>query len=311
VNSNGASQVGEVGVFIVDDADGKIDGLTPGATGYAEKALARAKVIFSAIDNNPNGFNANGLSRLLEFNDNDKFRFYVINDKGTTTSSALTNKSFDKVNFSPATILNFREISGVNTITFNNLDISIAPSNDALPIGTALQDKSEGEVLDFTQGFDTTAFSQVKAEFTVNREAAFNNFVGFYKIENAKGDIKKSDGTIVSVGQSGYIQAAVAGQISGIDLSVANQSTQTTSGIFKAGSIFAPFIVINGSPSAILDSNPNNDPSVYFPFLGANTDKVDHIRLLANNTFGFEDLPSGGDFDYNDIIVRVKLTPVA
>ena len=248
---------------------------------------------------------------MLEFNDSDKFRFYVINDRGTTTNSALANKSFDKVTFSATSILNFTESSGVSKFTFNNLDITIAPSDAALAIGTGLQDKTEGEVLDLTQGFDTTAFSQVKAEFTVNREAAFNNFVGFYKIENAKGDIKKSDGSIVKVGESGYIQAAVAGQISGIDLSVANQSTPTTSGIFKAGSIFAPFIVINGSPSAILDSNPNNDPAVYFPFLGANTDKVDHIRLLGNNTFGFEDLPSGGDFDYNDIIVKVKLTPVA
>jgi 3-phytase len=311
VNSNGANQVGELGVFIVDDADGNIDGLAPNASGYAEKALARAKVIFSAIDNNPNGFNANGLSRLLEFNDSDKFRFYVINDKATTTSSVLANKSFDKVIFSTSTILNFRETSGVNKITFNNLDITIAPSDEALAIGTGLQDKSEGEVLDLTKGFDTTAFSKVNAEFTVNREAAFNNFVGFYKIENAKGDIKKSDGSIVSVGQSGYIQAAIAGQVSGIDLSVANQSTATSTGVFTAGSIFAPFIVVNGSPSAILDSNPNNDPAVYFPFLGANTDKVDHIRLLGNNTFGFEDLPSGGDFDYNDIIVKVKLTPVA
>ena len=311
VNSNGANQVGELGVFIVDDADGNIDGLAPNASGYAEKALARAKVIFSAIDNNPNGFNANGLSRLLEFNDSDKFRFYVINDKATTTSSVVANKSFDKVTFSTSTILNFRETSGVNKITFNNLDITIAPSDEALAIGTGLQDKTDGEVLDLTKGFDTTAFSKVNAEFTVNREAAFNNFVGFYKIENAKGDIKKSDGSIVSVGQSGYIQAAIAGQVSGIDLSVANQSTATSTGVFTAGSIFAPFIVVNGSPSAILDSNPNNDPAVYFPFLGANTDKVDHIRLLGNNTFGFEDLPSGGDFDYNDIIVKIKLTPVA
>jgi hypothetical protein len=223
----------------------------------------------------------------------------------------LNSKAYDKVNFSPVKDLSLTEISGGFSINFNGLDISIKPSDAALAIGTALQDKTEGEVLDLTQGFDTTAFSQVKAEFIVNREAAFNNFVGFYKIENAKGDIKKADGSIVSVGQSGYTQAAVAGQIPGIDLTVANQSTRTSSGIFQAGSIFAPFIVINGSPSAILDSNPNNDPAVYFSFLGANTDKVDHVRLLGNNTFGFEDLPSGGDFDYNDIIVKVKLTPVA
>ncbi|WP_267901204.1 DUF4114 domain-containing protein [Dulcicalothrix desertica] len=43
---------------------------------------------------------------------------------------------------------------------------------------------------------------------------------------------------------------------------------------------------------------------------GANTDKVDHIRLLGNNTFGFEDLANGGDKDYNDIIVKANLTLV-
>jgi Ca2+-binding RTX toxin-like protein len=311
VNSNGASQLGELGVFVVDDADGKIDGIAPNDNGYAQKALSRAKVIFSAIDNNPNGFSSNGLSRLLEFNKSDKFRFYAIGDRTATTDSVLASGNFSKVNFSTSTLLNFNENDGGSFINFNNLTINVKPSDDELPIGTGLQDQKEGEVLDLTKGFDTKVFSQVKADFTVNREAGFNNFVGFYKIENAKGDIKRADGSIVSVGQSGYIQAAVAGQVSGIDLSVDNQSTKTTSGIFNSGSIFAPFIIVNGNRDAILDNNPNNDPAVYFPFLGANSDKVDHIRLLGNNTFGFEDLAGGGDFDYNDIIVKVKLTPVA
>jgi phage gp37-like protein len=57
----------------------------------------------------------------------------------------------------------------------------------------------------------------------------------------------------------------------------------------------------------LLTRNVNNDPAVYLPFLGANTDKVDHIRLLGNNIFGFEDLVSGGDKDFNDVIARVNL----
>jgi len=311
VNSNNVKQMGEIGIFIVDDAAGKIDGVAPDQSGYAAKALSKTKVLFSIIDNLPSGFSESGLNRLLQFSSSARIRFYTINDKSATTDSVLNSKAYEKVNFSPIKDLNLIEISGGFSLNFNGLNITVKPSEESVAIGTALQDKNEGEVLDFTQGFDSTAFSQVKAEFTVNREAAFNNFVGFYKIENAKGDIKKADGSIVSVGQAGYIQAAVAGQISGIDLSVDNQLTKTSSGIFKAGSIFAPFIIVNGTHDAILDSNPNNDPAVYFPFLGANTDKVDHIRLLANNTFGFEDLPSGGDFDYNDIIVKVKLTPVA
>jgi hypothetical protein len=72
--------------------------------------------------------------------------------------------------------------------------------------------------------------------------------------------------------------------------------------------VFAPFMIVDGRPDAILDSNVNNDSKVYFAFLGANSDKLDHIRLLGNNTFGFEDLANGGDKDYNDVIVQVNLS---
>ncbi|QKQ73186.1 DUF4114 domain-containing protein [Nostoc sp. TCL240-02] len=42
--------------------------------------------------------------------------------------------------------------------------------------------------------------------------------------------------------------------------------------------------------------------------MGANPDKTDRIRLLGKNTFSFEDLPNGGDKDYNDIIVQLNLS---
>ncbi|MFN7517388.1 MAG: DUF4114 domain-containing protein, partial [Dolichospermum sp.] len=54
----------------------------------------------------------------------------------------------------------------------------------------------------------------------------------------------------------------------------------------------------------------NNDPDIYFTFLGANSDGVDHVRMLGDNTFGFEDMRGGGDKDFNDILVKVNLTPV-
>ena len=311
VNSNGAKQVSELGVFIVDNTSGSIDGIAPNQAGYAEKALARAKVVFSMIDNNPNGFSANGISRILEFNNRENLRFYSINDESATTDSVLKTKSFDKVTFSATTTLDFKESSNSEfSIAFNGLNINVKASNDSMVLGTGLQDTREGEVLDF-RNVDTKRFSNIKADFVLNREAAFNNFVGFYQVENAKGDIKKADGTVVSVGQAGYTQAAISGRVAGMDLSVANQSTQTSSGIFKAGSIFAPFIIINDKPAVLLDNNTSNDPNVYFSYLGANTDGVDHIRLLGNNTFGFEDLAGGGDFDYNDFIVKVNVTPVA
>ncbi|MCC5641291.1 DUF4114 domain-containing protein [Nostoc sp. CHAB 5844] len=41
--------------------------------------------------------------------------------------------------------------------------------------------------------------------------------------------------------------------------------------------------------------------------MGANSDNAQHVRILGDNTFGFEDLV-GGDNDFNDVIVKVSLT---
>ena len=41
-------------------------------------------------------------------------------------------------------------------------------------------------------------------------------------------------------------------------------------------------------------------------YLGANTDKVDRIRF-TDNTYSFEDLFGGGDFDFNDLRFRVDI----
>ncbi|NJM23678.1 MAG: DUF4114 domain-containing protein [Richelia sp. SM1_7_0] len=65
------------------------------------------------------------------------------------------------------------------------------------------------------------------------------------------------------------------------------------------------FIIVNGGTVEQVIAGQTNQ--VYFAYLGANPDKVDHIRLLGNNTFGFEDILGGGDLDYNDVIVKVNL----
>lgn len=313
IKGNGSNQVSELGLFLVDDDEGTIDGFSPNDKEYKEKALGRAKVIFSTINNNPNGFSLEGLERVIGLDINAKFRFFSISDRTTTIDSIFKTKSFDKITLSSVTSLNFNEVSDTAfTINFNNLIISIEAGSKNLVLGTGLQDTREGEVIDL-RSVDKTLFSKVEATFTLNREAAFNNFIGFYKVENAAGDIKKSNGDIVKVGSQEYASAAVTNRLTSIEnLVVANQSEVTRTGIFDAGSIFAPFIIINGNPtSSFADTNFSNDPTVYFSYLGANTDGIDHIRLLGNNTFGFEDLAGGGDFDYNDIILNVSLKPVA
>jgi hypothetical protein len=199
--------------------------------------------------------------------------------------------------------LNWKDGSS-NNADFKDLVVNIKSVNDSLSLGTDLQGKQEGEVIDL-RGIT----QDVKANFIVNREAAFNNFVGFYKVADENGGIDiDSNGTVdFRPGDSGYAQAAVKNRVAGIDLGVDNQGTANfTDKLLTGGSIFAPFILTNGRT---VDQVINGQvDKTYFAYLGANSDQVDHIRLLGNNIFGFEDLAGGGDNDFNDVIVQAKLT---
>ncbi|MEH2325630.1 MAG: DUF4114 domain-containing protein, partial [Nostoc sp.] len=318
LTGHSSKKVNELGLFTVDDAKGMIDGIAPGAEGYAKAALKRSKVILSAIANTPNGFDYNNLSSLLELNSGQSFRFLLVQD-GTLDAVRNDPNSIGKLLFSSVSTqkitklgddgfsLGWKDTSGNSSTDFNDLVVKIKQTDQALPLGTNLQDKFQGEVIDLRD-----VKQSVNAKFNVYREASYNNYVGFYQVTDENGGIDTNgDGKPdILTGQAGYTQAAVRGRIAGIDLSVSNEGSATLSGTFQPGAIFVPFIIVNGSPDALLDKDSNNDPAVYFPFLGANSDKSPHIRMLASNTFGFEDLPGGGDKDFNDLIIKVMTTTV-
>ncbi|MFM6039563.1 MAG: SBBP repeat-containing protein [Sphaerospermopsis kisseleviana] len=312
LKSASPSFVNEIGLFTVDDDQGTIDGIAPNDSNYTQAVLSRSRSIFSTLGNSPNGFDTN-LTRTLDLDAGIRFRLLLVQNgtldglrNGTVPLSQLFLSS-------PASL----QVSDVGNSTFD-LRFEDSPGsgqfNDAVlqmqlgteadkPIGTNLQDQQEGEVLDLRGLTDTQT-----ATFTVNREAAYNNFVGFFRVADANGSIDINGDGIGDLlpGQTGYGEAAVKNRVGGINLSVGNQGQASFTGQFEGGSIFAPFLIVNGTPDQLLDSNPNNNPAIYFPYLGANSDKVDHVRMLGNNVFGFEDLPNGGDKDFNDIIVSVK-----
>ncbi len=310
-----SSRVNQVGVYTVDDVNGNIGGTAPGAEGYVAKALANSQIIFSLVTNPPAGFNTSSIERLLAFNSNNNLRFFLITDGSIDSiqngSTPVSNILFSNPSTAKITDLGSNSFSldwedGTGAPNgFENLQIKIQATDKPITLGTGLQSRSEGEALDLRNVTGT-----VNAEFIVNREANFNNFVGFYRAVDPNGGIDVNGDGIADFtpGQAGYAEAAVKNRLPDIGLTTNNGATTISKTTVQGGGIYLPFLIADGRPDGLLDSNPNNNPNIYFTFLGANTDKVDHVRILGDNIFGFEDLPGGGDKDFNDVIVTIKLS---
>lgn len=287
--------VNEVGLFVLQQGE-TLSSVT------ATTALRRGQVIFSAIANSPTGFNQANLERIVTgLGLGARLGFFLVQN-GTVdgvlagripTSSVLIGENAFTISQSGTSF----------SVNLGTVQLNVTPTSGPATIATSLQGDQQGEVLDLR-----SLTGNVTATFTVNREAAFNNLVGFYRVANETGAIN-DNGTLINPGSAGYAAAAMRARVAGVDLSVPNQGTSTFTATIAAGSILAPFIITNGGTVAQAQNNTlPTGTAIYFPYLAANPGGVDHMRLLGNNTFGFEDLPGGGDVDYNDVIVRVTIT---
>lgn len=306
-----AKTVLEVGYFKADDASGKVNGLAPGSQGYLEAVLGRAQTVFSTPDGADFGNLA--LNRSLSFNQDGFFSFFVV-EEGTI--DGLKRGGAGKVTFGnqlkngklPLSIDSQTNQFTVKWDLDNNpgtseLVFNFQPSAQGRPVGSGLQGGAESEVLDL-RGIQGTA----KATAEIRREAKYNNEVGFFAVENTQGQIRDEFGNLLNPGDQGYLKAAVRQWATRSGLTGQNNRVVNSSFELEGGKIWAPFIVSNGNIAQLLDSDASNDPQVFFPYLGANPGKTDHIRLLGDNTFGFEDQIGGGDRDYDDMIVKITIS---
>ena len=139
---------------------------------------------------------------------------------------------------------------------------------------------------------------EVTVDFTISREADFNNTVYFYAVDDITGTVNG-----LAPDADGYLQAALSeDNLASPSLSTTDDNEESGTVEFDAGSIIVPVIIADGTLAQAL----SGEAEVYFPYLGANTDigNFDHIKLLDDNTFAFEDLPNGGDRDFNDIQIK-------
>nr|MDJ0800485.1 Ig-like domain-containing protein [Calothrix sp. MO_167.B12] len=311
-----STQVNEVGLFKVD-ANNQVNGIAAGETGFAQAVLQQGEVIFSTLgDELLNGVD---LTRHLQVGAGERLAFYFISDG--TADTALNTNNFDNVFFSinegNANSQDYLQVSESGSIytlnweqgndnSFNDLVINFQLENTPLTTQSLIgnyQGEEEGELINL-QSFTGR---QVQATFTLHREADYDNFVSFYKVDDTEGTITDElTGDKLKPGDAGYAELVVKQRISGIELSVDNNQSVTVEDTLSGGSFFAPFMIADANPD-----NLNGDFSkVYTPYIMGNSDQADHIRLLGDNTFGFEDLAVGGDNDFNDLIVSASFQVV-
>lgn len=178
------------------------------------------------------------------------------------------------------------------TVTTNDLP--------QVPLGTRFHNNGEGDSL---LDFRSTANQQIRVnDIDITSEAAFDNTVGFYSIEDTSGTIRDEFGNTLNPGDDGYAAAAIRQTVIQYDRNTSEIAN------FAGGNLLAPYVIADGTSEEFLSENPDNQegdgPFAYFFFQGANPDGVEHIRLLDNNTFGVEDLFGGGDNDFNDLNIK-------
>jgi hypothetical protein len=308
--ANQTKQVSEVGFFKIDGANA-VRGIATNAAGFARTALQSGQVIFSSLADNL--LSTADISRQLQLSAGDRLGFYLV--QNGTVDAALQRNDFSNVVFSldqanPAgkkALEVTTESNGsyrlkweqgnaeLNDDLILNLQLQNAPLNNQNLVAS-IQGDRESELLDLS----SFTGRDIQVTFTIKREAAFNNTVGFYQIEDAQGTVTSITGAKIKPGEAGYQAAVVQNRIAGVDLAVANGQTASIDKVLQGGAIYAPFLIANANPSN-LNGNFGN---VYTPYTLGNSDATDHVRLLGDNTFGFEDLVGGGDKDFNDVVVK-------
>jgi uncharacterized delta-60 repeat protein len=318
LSQKSSNKVNQIVMFAVDDATGKIGTFLPGAPGYLQAALAIAKPIFSTLggsffssDPQQVAVNPNAFHQLIEIQDASISDLQQQLKQGISPTNVLYSTP-DANGKSPIKVTENITKDGYQ-ISINGDELvlgltKLAGGIFSAPIGTKSQTLPEGRTIDLTDYANKT----LKVDLNAKSDAAFNNNIGFYAVEDAAGTIKLADGTSIGVTDSRYAVEAVKKAIANAVLSV-NKTDSKTGQSITGGSLYAPVAVSQGSLNDFVNANPTNGGGgnnihAYFNYLGANPDKVDHFRLLGANTFGFEDIYGGGDRDFNDAIVNLKIS---
>lgn len=311
-----AGFVNEVGVVVVDNQQGEVNGITPGTDGYVEEVLSNGEVIFSALNSTSqdflatNEFFSENLSRSINgFEGGDNLVFYLISNSTadsvlageTPSEQVLLASNFDGGEFQQLLVENLEEVAGFQLVwddqpeaesdlSFDDLVLTVTVGETSTTLGTALQGGNQQELIDL-RDLDS---QEVLAEIIATANAGFNNRGGLYTVLDEQGTVEDPvTGELLLPGDEGYATIAISNSVVEFD-EIDPEALELSGGL-----LYAPYFLADG-----------NSSDAYFPFLEANPDTLDHIRLLGDNSFAFEDSFGGGDGSFDDFIFQVELSIV-
>ena len=137
----------------------------------------------------------------------------------------------------------------------------------------------------------------------VAREAGFESRMGFYAIEDLDGSVRDLiSGELVKPGEADYARLAQSHLVEALsDLGTENLQSTSKDLWLSESRLLAPIAVVQ---------NPESGPQTFYAFAAANPDLIGHFRSFGNNVIGLEDLPGGGDFDFDDNMVHLQINPL-
>ena len=262
--------------------------------------LNTGQVVFSNLNQESSSeINFANPERILSgFNGGDNIGFALIPGStreavlaGVTPTSVVRLGNIQSSANGNVFTVNFEDSQDTTSQDFNDIVITLEATQDTPPIGTELQGNIEL--------IDLTAFGGQLVTATIDSEgeAAFNNLGGLYVVEDINGTVLDPvTNQPLSPGDAGYAEA-VLGQTNLVQFGTTDPDPINLAG----GFLYAAYVIADG------DSG-----SFYSTFSEANTDgsNFDHLILLGDNRFGFEDLPELGDADYDDFTFEVSLEVV-
>jgi Domain of unknown function (DUF4114) len=145
-------------------------------------------------------------------------------------------------------------------------------------------------------------------QVTVNPgDAGYKNTFGIFPVS--------ADGSVAGVkpGDPRYAETAVKNRVKLLNYND-ESILQTFTSQLLGGTNYEMFFIANGTPEQFLKEDPKNEkqvtPKAYFKTTAANPDNKSHVKALPGDTFGFEDTYGGGDQDFDDMTVQLKVISV-